>query len=53
MLQKIAKDNPQVIDTMNVINKMYNGDGRAAFMAAAKRKGMTDQQIEDFLKAIK
>lgn len=53
MLQQLAKENPQIFNTMNVINKLYNGDGRAAFMADAKQKGMTDQQIKEFLDAIR
>ena len=53
MLQQLAKENPQIFNVMNTINRVYNGDGRAAFMADAKRKGMTDQQIQEFLEAIK
>ena len=53
MLQKIARENPEVYNAMNTINKLYNGNGRAAFMDAAKKKGMTEQQIKDFLDAIK
>ena len=53
MLQQLAKENPALFNTMNTINKLYNGDGKAAFMDAAHKKGMTDQQIQEFLNAIK
>ena len=53
MLQKLARENPQIFNTMNTINKLYNGDCSAAFMDAARKKGMTDQQIKDFLEAIR
>ena len=53
MLQQMALQNPQIANVMNLINTTYNGNGKEAFMAAAKAKGMNDQQIQDFLAALR
>ena len=52
MLQQMAAQNPEIMKTMNYVNSAYNGNGEQAFMAAAKAKGMNDQQIKDFLSAL-
>ena len=53
MLQNLMLTNPQIKQAAEMISSQYNGDGQAAFYAAARAKGMSDQQIEEFLKAIK
>lgn len=44
--------NPQFKQAVDTINNQYGGDGKAAFYDAARAKGMNDQQIEEFLKAL-
>lgn len=53
MLQQLANNNPQLMQTMNYVQSAFNGDGEKAFMSAAKAKGMTDEQIQQFLAALK
>jgi hypothetical protein len=45
-------NNPQLQEAVNTINQTYNGDGKAAFYDAARAKGMSDQQIEEFIQAL-
>ena len=52
MMNTMLMNNPQLKQTADIINNQYGGDGKAAFYAAARAKGMNDQQIEEFLKAL-
>lgn len=52
MLQQLAAQNPKISETMNFVNSAFNGNGEQAFMAAAKAKGMTDQQIQEYISAL-
>lgn len=52
MMNNMLMNNPQFKQAADTINNQYNGDGRAAFYDAARAKGMNDQQIEEFLKAL-
>lgn len=52
MMQTMLMSNPQLKQAADLVNNTYHGDGKAAFYDAARAKGMNDQQIEDFLKAL-
>ena len=53
MLQQMAERNPQIKDTMQVVSSLYKGNGKEAFYASARQKGMSDADIEAFLNALK
>lgn len=52
MLAAMAKTNPSIQKAQETIAQ-YGGDGKAAFYALAKERGMTDQQIEQFLSTLR
>lgn len=51
MFNSMLASNPKIKQAQDLINQ-YGGDGRAAFYAAARQKGMTDQQIAEFLNTL-
>lgn len=52
MMNSMLMNNPQFKQAADTISNQYGGDGKAAFYDAARAKGMNDQQIEEFLKAL-
>jgi outer membrane protein TolC len=52
MLETAAQNNPQLQMVYNQSLAM-NGDPKSAFYNIAKSKGMTEEQISDFLNTIK
>lgn len=52
MVSNLMQSNPQFRQAANLVNDIYKGDGRAAFYAEARAKGMSDQQIEEFIRAL-
>ena len=45
VISELAKQNPQIQETINMINTQYGGDAKAAFMASAKQKGANPNDI--------
>ena len=52
MWQNMLMQNPKLKEYNDLVSSAYKGNGKEAFYAAARLKGMTDQQIEEFLAAI-
>lgn len=53
LIEQLKATNPQFKQTMDMVQQLYNGNGEKAFMDAAHAKGMTDQQIKDFLDSLR
>ena len=53
MLQQMAESNPQIKNTMQYVSSIFKGNGKEAFYASARQKGMSDSDIEAFLNALK
>ena len=49
MFQNMVMSNPQVAETVNLINSQYGGDARAAFYAECEKKGADPNQILSML----
>lgn len=45
--------NPLLNQTMKTVNENYGGDAKAAFYSIARQKGMSDQQIEQFVSQLR
>lgn len=50
MLQQFVNNNPGARNAMDYINNSFNGNGEQALRSVAKAKGMTDQQIDEYIK---
>lgn len=53
LIEQLKSTNQQFKQTYDMVQSLYNGDGKKAFMTAAKAKGMTDDQINQFLAQLK
>lgn len=53
MFSAMCAQNPTLKQVSDLINAQYNGNGEQAFYAVARQKGMNDQQINEFLQALK
>lgn len=51
MLETVAQNNPQLKSVYDQALAM-NGDPKAAFYSVAKSRGMTEEQIQEFLNNI-
>ena len=53
LFNSMIMSNPQLKQASDLVNGTYNGDGKSAFYDAARAKGMTDEQIEQFISALR